>query len=509
MLHFRPSRLLLCALAATVLLLPAFANDMKPAGRSDLSVEDRARVDAVTTPTQDFSKPEPFEAMSAGATTSKAKANSGAFSHFSANMPFERRQDFKLGNALFQKLWVSSPSSTQASDGLGPLYNARSCQSCHVNDGRGRPPREGEEAVSMFLRLARTPATQAEQDAIARHDVLNFPDPIYGSQLQNLAIPGLKSEGRLTVTYQETAVTLGDGETVMLRKPDYGVDGLHYGALDPATTLSARIAQPTLGLGLIEAIHDDDILAKADPDDRDGDGISGKPAWVRDHRTGDLRLGRFGWKAQNSNVRDQSAAAFSHDIGISTPDMPNAYGDCTDAQTDCLAMPTGVQARLGTTEAPDPVMDLVTFYTENLAVPARRKVSDPITLRGKEMFYTSGCTNCHTPKYVTRRDATDTLHAFQLIWPYSDFLLHDMGDGLADGQQVGEANGREWRTQPLWGIGLTKTVNGNTFYLHDGRARDLSEAILWHGGEAQTARDAFAALQKSDRQALLAFLESL
>lgn len=509
MSHFRPSRLLLCALAATSLLRPSLADDKTSALRSDLSDEDRNRVSVVTAPTVDFSKPEPFEAMSAGATTSRAKPNSGAFSHFSANMPFERRQDFKLGNALFQKLWVSSPSSTQASDGLGPLYNARSCQSCHVNDGRGRPPREGEDAVSMFLRLARTASSQSERDAIARHDVLNFPDPIYGGQLQNLAIPGLKSEGRLTVTYQDMPVVLGDGEIITLRKPTYGIDGPNYGPLDPATTLSARIAQPTLGLGLIEAIHDDDILAKADPEDRDGNGISGKPAWVRDQRTGDLKLGRFGWKAQSANVRDQSAAAFSHDIGISTPDRPNAYGDCTPAQTDCLALQTGVQPRLGTTEAPDPVMDLVTFYTENLAVPARRKVSDAEVLRGKEMFYTSGCTTCHTPKYVTRRDATDTLQAFQLIWPYSDFLLHDMGDGLADGQQVGEANGREWRTQPLWGIGLTKTVNGNTFYLHDGRARDLTEAILWHGGEAQTARDAFAALQKSDRQALLAFLESL
>ncbi|NSZ72331.1 di-heme oxidoredictase family protein [Agrobacterium tumefaciens] len=489
-----------CLVASMVLAAPL---------RDDLTEKDQSRVQAVTAPTMDFTMPEPFEAMSGGATTSTHKADSGAFSHPSATMPFERKQDFKLGNALFQKLWVSSPSSTQASDGLGPLYNARSCQACHVKDGRGRPPLAGEDAVSLFLRLARPARNEAERAAIARHEVLNFPDETYGRQLQNVAIPGLAAEGKPVVTYIEKPVRLADGEVVMLRKPDYAVAGLHYGPLGVDTTLSARIAMPTLGLGLIEAIADADILAGADPDNKNGDGISGRPAFVRDHRTGEVKLGRFGWKAQNASVRDQSASAFSHDIGISTPDAQNAYGDCTDVQKDCLAMPTGVQPRLGPVEAPDPILDLVTFYTENLAVPQRRDVGDPTVLRGKQLFYASGCTSCHTPKFVTRRDTADPMQSFQLIWPYSDFLLHDMGEELADGQQVGEASGQEWRTQPLWGIGLTRSVNGNGFYLHDGRARSLTEAILWHGGEAQKARDAFAALQKSDRQALLAFLESL
>jgi CxxC motif-containing protein (DUF1111 family) len=477
--------------------------------RTDLSETDRDRVQQVTRPTTDFSKAEPFEAMSGGATTSTDKPDTGAFSHSSANMPFERRHDFKLGNALFQKLWVSSPSSTQASDGLGPLYNARSCQACHIKDGRGRPPLPGEDASSMFLRLARPAHTPAEEEAIKRHEVLNYPDETYGAQLQNLAIPGLKSEGKLALSYEEQKVALPDGEVISLRKPSYSVSGAQYGPLGADTTLSARIAQPTLGLGLIKAIAYEDILAQADPDDKNGDGISGRPAWVRDHRSGALKLGRFGWKAQNATVRDQSASAFMHDIGISTPDAPFHYGDCTKVQTDCLKMLTGVQPRLGDVEAPSPVLDLVTFYVENLAVPARRNVETSDVLKGKQLFYASGCASCHTPKFVTRRDASDTLHSFQLIWPYADFLLHDMGDGLADGQQVGAATGQEWRTQPLWGIGLTQTINGNGFYLHDGRARNLTEAILWHGGEAQKARDAFASLQKSDRQALLAFLESL
>jgi CxxC motif-containing protein (DUF1111 family) len=174
-----------------------------------------------------------------------------------------------------------------------------------------------------------------------------------------------------------------------------------------------------------------------------------------------------------------------------------------------LALPTGVQARLGPVEAPDPVLGLVTFYSANLAVPPRRKASFPQTLKGKQLFYATGCPACHVPKYVTRRDAPHKELAFQLIWPYSDFLLHDMGDGLADGQQVGVASGREWRTPPLWGIGLTGTVSGHTFLLHDGRARNFTEAILWHGGEAEKARNAFAALSKDDRNALLSFLESL
>lgn len=477
--------------------------------RDDLTENDRNRVLAVTAPAIDFTGPEPFEAMSGGASTNTNRTDSNAFSHPSATMPPKRRQDFKLGNALFQKLWVSSPSSTQASDGLGPLFNARSCQTCHVKDGRGRPPLAGEDAVSLFLRLARPARDEAERTAIARHEVLNFPDDTYGRQLQNLAIPGLEAEGKAVITYTEKRVSLADGEMVTLRQPDYAVAELKYGPLSADTSLSARIAMPTLGLGLIEAISDTDILANADPDDKNGDGIQGRPAWVKDHRTGETKLGRFGWKAQNASVRDQSASAFSHDIGISTPDAPNAYGDCTDRQKKCLAMPTGVQPRLGPVEAPDQVLDLVTFYTENLAVPQRRDVGEPMVLRGKQLFYASGCTACHTPKFVTRRDAADPMHAFQLIWPYSDFLLHDMGEELADGQQVGEASGRHWRTQPLWGIGLTERVNGNGFYLHDGRARSVTEAILWHGGEGQKARDAFAVLKKSDRQALLAFLESL
>ena len=497
------------AVAALAVAASAFAAEIAaiPSTRGDLSAEDIARVERVTRPTDDFSAPEKFENMQGGAATSRKLVNADAFSNFSANLTFAEEETFKLGNALFRKLWVSSPSSTQASDGLGPLFNARACQSCHLKDGRGHPP-AGGDATSMLLRLSRAPRTPQEQALLKDKQLLNLPDPVYGGQLQDLAVPGLRSEGKVDVAYEEVAVTLGDGTVISLRRPDYSVSDLAYGPMDVSTTLSPRVTPPMIGLGLIEQIHPADILALADPDDADGDGISGRPNVVRD-AAGQLTLGRFGWKAQTASIRQQAANAFAGDIGISTPDVPNHWGECTETQTDCLAAASGVQERLGDTEAPDPGLDLVTFYSQNLAVPARRDVAVVQVLRGKEMFYALGCTGCHTPKYVTRRDAPNKAQAFQLIWPYSDFLLHDMGAGLADWQPVGDARGGEWRTPPLWGIGLTETVNGHTFFLHDGRARNLTEAILWHGGEAEAARDGFKAMPKQDREALIRFLESL
>ncbi|MDX8468859.1 di-heme oxidoredictase family protein [Mesorhizobium sp. VK23B] len=491
--------------------LVASASAGEPAGlptsRTDLTPKDQARVLAVTKPTSDFTKPEPFELMQGGAGTSEKDVNRDAFSQPSSNITFEEEGTFKLGNALFRKNWVSSPSSTQASDGLGPLFNERACQNCHLKDGRGRPPEGSTSSTSMFLRLARDASSAEEKAALADHQALNFPDPVYGSQLQDLAVPGLKGEGRMRIVYAEEKVKLADGAVVSLRKPSYSVEGLAYSPLDPRTTLSPRLTPPMIGLGLIEQIAPADILAHADPDDRDGDGISGRPNLIRDG--GEITLGRFGWKAQAASIRRQAADAFAGDIGISTPEVPRHWGDCTEAQKDCLALPNGMQQRLGTTEAPPPVMDLVTFYSQNLAVPARRDIGRPEVLAGKKQFYEMGCISCHTPKFVTMRGTPNKAQAFQLIWPYSDFLLHDMGEGLADGQRVGEASGSEWRTPPLWGIGLTATVNGNTFYLHDGRARTLEEAILWHGGEGRKAHDRFAAADAANRAALIKFLESL
>ncbi|WP_041375319.1 di-heme oxidoredictase family protein [Polymorphum gilvum] len=502
------SRLLAPALLGAMVALPSAAGEPL-AHRDDLTQADRARVEAVLAPPVDYSKAEPFEAMSGGAATSRKRINRDAFSHPSANLSFEQQQTFRVGNGIFRKMWVSAPSSTQASDGLGPLYNARSCQGCHLKDGRGSPPAPGADAVSMFLRLSVPPRSEAERQALAERRLSHIPEPTYGTQLQLFGVPGLAGEGRFDIEVEEIEVALAGGETAVLQKPVYRIHSLGYGPMDPETMISPRVAPQMIGLGLLEAIHSGDILAMADPEDADGDGISGRPSFVRDPDTGAVVLGRFGWKASTPSVREQSAGAFSGDIGISTPGHPDPYGDCTAAQTACRAMPTGVQERLGDTEAPDPVMDLVTFYSQNLAVPARRNADDPTVLAGKEIFHAIGCASCHRPTYVTRRDADTEAHRFQLIWPYTDLLLHDMGEGLADHRPVGDASGTEWRTAPLWGIGLTETVSGHTRFLHDGRARNLLEAVLWHGGEAQAAREAVVALEPEQRAALIRFLESL
>ncbi|TWD55683.1 CxxC motif-containing protein (DUF1111 family) [Agrobacterium vitis] len=505
MRRFSLTPMLLSIVLLTGLATTALAADLRP----DLTPKEADRVGAVTAPTDDFSKPEPFEAMTAGAATFTGKATRNAFGHPLANLSFDQQQSFVLGQALFQKFWVSSPSSTQASDGLGPLFNARSCESCHIRAGRGHAPQADGDATSMFLRLARPARNDAEKADIAALKVLNFADDTYGQQLQDRAVPGLRAEGQVSVHYSDEKVQLAGGEIITLRRPHYGVKNLAYGPLGSDTTLSPRIANPMIGMGLIEAIADQDIEANADNQKRDGKGISGTVAKVRDHLTGEIKIGRFGWKAQNATVRDQSAGALAGDIGISSPDDPRHWGDCTAKQTACLAMPNGVQPRLGSVEAPPPVLDLMTFYSETLAPPKRRNVSAADVLQGKALFYASGCAICHRPKYVTRRDVSNPALAFQLIWPYSDFLLHDMGEGLADGQQVGLADGRQWRTPPLWGLGLTKAVNGSQAYLHDGRAATLPEAILWHGGEAKAARDRFASMVPDDRKALIKFLESL
>ena len=492
---------------AALLTVTTVAAALASAGRSD---RDRERVAAVTRSTADFSRPERYERRPGGAATVFKPLNRDVFSHPSANMPFDRQLDFRVGNGVFKKVWVSSPSSTTSSDGLGPLFNARACQRCHLKDGRGRPPAPGERAESMFLRLS-VPRPDAEgsapRDGYPRAGV---PEPTYGEQLQNFSVRGVPAEGEMTIAYRERRVALADGETASLRVPAYGVTGLRYGPLHPRAMLSPRVTPPIIGMGLLEAVPEEDILAGADPDDADGDGISGRPnrVWSDEHRK--PMLGRFGWKAGQPTVAQQAAGAFRGDIGISTPLYPDPHGDCTEAQRACRNAPHGGASdpRHGA-EATAKMFDFLVFYSRNLAVPARRNLDHAQVLRGKRLFYESNCIGCHRPKFVTRRDSIGKEQSFQLIWPYTDLLLHDMGEGLADGRPEGAAGGREWRTPPLWGIGLTETVNGHTLFLHDGRARNLLEAILWHGGEAEASRQRVAAMTRAERAALLAFLNSL
>lgn len=509
--RFPLTRPLRHALALGALLLPCAA----AAGElADLQLpllprtaEEAARIAAITAPTTDFSAPERFEARPAGAATVRARATADAFSDPSANIGLEGRMTFNLGNGLFTKTWVSAPSSTAASDGVGPIFNSRACQSCHLKDGRGHPAAPGEPQESLFLRLS-LPADTSAETALIADWIATRPDPVYGGQLQNFSLPGIPAEGRMQTTWTDVPVTLAGGEVVTLRAPAYAIADPGYGPLSPDLMLSPRVASQMIGLGLVEAIPAADILAHADPDDADGDGISGRPNIVLSAEYGQPMLGRFGHKAGQPTIREQSAAAFSGDMGLSTPLHPSGAGDCTPSQAACTAAPTGADPADGV-EVSAASLDLVTFYARNLGVPERRGVDDPQVLHGKQVFYDTGCAACHTPKFVTGRMDGDVAQSFQLIWPYSDFLLHDMGEGLADHRPEGRATGTEWRTAPLWGIGLTEQVSGQASFLHDGRARSLIEAILWHGGEAQPARDRVTALPKADRDALVTFLESL
>jgi CxxC motif-containing protein (DUF1111 family) len=273
--------------------------------------------------------------------------------------------------------------------------------------------------------------------------------------------------------------------------------------------LSPRVAPQMIGLGLLEAIAERDIEAAADPDDRDGDGISGRPNRVWSTLANSRRLGRFGWKAGSPSVDEQSQDAFAGDMGISVPLHPDGAGDCTERQIACRRAPNGNSPQYDDLEAHRQVTDLVAFYSRHLAVPARRDHDSPEVLAGKRLFHQAGCSACHRPGYVTAADAADPALAGQRIWPYTDLLLHDMGEGLADHRPEGEASGREWRTAPLWGVGLTPQVSGHGSYLHDGRARNLLEAILWHGGEAEAAREAVRTMSREQRRQLLRFVESL
>ena len=476
-----------------------------------LSVAASAPVNSAQMP-PDFSQPQAGEHLPGGSASTRKKASRDLFMQPSGNMAFNKKLDFKLGNGIFRKLWVSSPSSTTASDGLGPLYNARSCMGCHVRDGRGHTPAGNwpeDNAISMLMRLSIPPQNEEQQAQLSSGYMGVIPEPTYGGQLQDFAVTGIDAEGRIHTTYTPVTVTLNGGEQVELRKPEYRVTDLSAGPLHPDTMLSVRIAPPMIGLGLLEAISEADILSWADPDDTDNNGISGRANRVWNVVEGKPTLGRYGWKAGNPTLDQQNNGAFNNDIGISTPMMRAAYGDCTEAQKVCRELPDGNTPAQDNAEASQQMIDWLLFYTSNLAVPVRPDAAKPEVLAGKQVFFDSGCADCHRPNYRTSTRADMPEQSDQLIWPYSDLLLHDMGDALADNRPEFAASGREWRTPPLWGIGYTKTVSEEAHYLHDGRARTLLEAVLWHGGEAEAAKQKVIAMAKSQRDNLITFLESL
>lgn len=428
-----------------------------------------------------------------------------AFSRPDESVSTEKRLDFRIGQNLFERLWVSAPASTQAADGLGPLYNARACSSCHPRNGRGMPPHTLPRSNgALFLRIDIPPQSEADQLALASRQRSNIPDPVYGLQLQEFSVSGVAAEHRLKVEYQPRPITLADGSVIELLAPTYHVTQPGYGPLHPQARLSPRIAQQMIGLGLLQAIHPSDLLALEDPDDSNGDGISGRANRVWSRSRNQITLGRFGHKAGSPSVQEQVHAAFSGDIGISTSLFPAGAGECTEQQIRCQQAPDGNSPQYANLEAPPQVTALTTYFSSNLAVPAPRNATTSDFKEGKALFQRIGCDGCHVANYrVNYQGRTRT------ISPYTDLLLHDMGEGLADHRPEADASGLEWRTPPLWGIGLTRAVSGAEAYLHDGRARTLLEAILWHGGEAQPQRDQVISLSRHQREQLLFFIENL
>lgn len=433
----------------------------------------------------------------AGGETTFFNASRNAFSFSAPNLKGIQALQFTTGNSFFNQSWVSAVASTTGRDGLGPLFNETACSGCHFKDGRGRTPEFGERfGHGMLIRLS-IPGVNQHGGPLAA--------PMYGGQLSPGGIAGIQGEGTFEIQYTEIVGTYGDGTTYSLRKPTYTFHNLAYGNLDPNILFSPRVANQMVGMGLLDAIEISAIQAFVDETDADGDGISGKANLVYNQATNSMDLGRFGWKAGEPNVRQQVAGAFVGDIGITS----NLFLDenHTNLQTDCQTVPNGNNS--DGYELDNQTLDRVELYSSTLAVPGRRDWRSQEVLKGKDLFLKANCQKCHVQKYKTGTHPKFDALSNQTIYPYTDLLLHDMGEGLADGRPEYLANGQEWRTAPLWGIGLIETVNGHTEFLHDGRARNLEEAVLWHGGEAEASKENFRMMSAEERTQLILFVKSL
>ena len=395
-----------------------------------------------------------------------ADTGRNAFSHPLPGLSVESRRAHATGNSFFNQNWVMAPASAASRDGLGPLFNARSCSACHPLDGRGSP-----DSVSLILRVSML------------QDGVGMPHPTYGDQIQTLAIPGAMPDAEITLEW------LTEGN---LRRPAFHLS--RWSAQPPAQPLllSARVGNAVFGLGLLESVPAAVIEARADPADADGDGISGRVNRVWDKSLQSLQLGRFGWKANQPSLRQQAADAFWGDIGITSPVNRDANSSISDEP-----------------ELSEVLLQRVTVYLQTLAPPARRDVTDPQVMEGEKLFAQIRCSACHLPELQTGAEAALPELVDQTFGAYTDLLLHDLGPGLADHRPDHEASGQEWRTAPLWGIGLLKTVNNHTTLLHDGRARNIEEAIHWHGGEAEKSKQEYLRLREDERVSLIKFVESL
>jgi CxxC motif-containing protein (DUF1111 family) len=427
-------------------------------------------------------------ALSGGATTI-FDVSETAFETAAPNLAGNNLALHEAGDAAFEL--EHDDGTDPVTGGLGPVFDNVSCEGCHLGDGRGRPPLPGEAFSSMLFRSSVT-GTDANGGPLGITGG-------FGGQLQMRAVGEYQPDITAAFYYTPVSGTLGDGTSFELQEPHYTLTGLYPGL--PAIFLfSPRVAPVVFGLGLLEAVPDIFLLARSDPRDFNRDGISGRVNIVYDAVHRRRAIGRFGWKANTPNLLQQSAGAYNGDMGVTSDLFP---GESCAGRTE---------ATCNTSHAPEVNAEVVAntaFYTQTLAVPARRNLNDPTNRRGEVIFYASGCDGCHTPTLRTGvlRGVPEVSN--QVIHPYTDLLVHDMGPGLADGRPDFQASGSEWRTPPLWGIGLVETVNGHTRFLHDGRARSLLEAVLWHGGEATKARDRVKALPQRDRDALIAFLNSL
>ena len=427
-----------------------------------------------------------------------------AFGQMGKKLAYQDRIDFAVGNATFNVNWVTAPGSVRSLDGLGPIMNAISCKSCHFEDGRAAPPPTPQSPLNGLLFRLSIPGKNPHGGPL--------PDPIYGGQLQDKAILGVNPEALVSVSYTEQKGTYEDGSTYSLRVPNYKFHSFGYGDLAAGWMHSPRIGQQIIGLGLLEEVAEKTLLEYADESDSNGDGISGRANYVWDIKTQKTVIGRFGWKANEPTIEQQIASAFNGDIGITSKLFPKDHQ--TPKEKEMIGnLPDGTNPDAPEGEKNelfDVVLADVTTYTQLIAVPGRRSnYKEPNVIEGKRIFHQLNCVSCHRPKMKTSNTATRKALRNQIIRPYTDLLLHDMGEGLADNRPDFLATGREWRTPPLWGISRIFGVNGHTTLLHDGRARNMEEAILWHGGEAEKSKEAFKKLPKKERDKLLAFLNTL
>ena len=414
-----------------------------------------------------------------------------AFMRQPKGMSHDETDIFILGKSFYRTPWVEAPSATTARDGLGPLFNANTCMHCHPGNGAGVAVNEdGSMSRSLLIRLSH----RSTDDKEAMEKIGFKPDSTYGAQLSKNGSHTVAAEGKPVVTYEEISGKYPDGTEYSLRKPRYTIENLGYGAMDKDTVIAPRIGSALIGLGQLELIDEKDLLSYEDVNDSNGDGISGKANYAYSPETNTTIMGKFTWKASATSVKHQSAAAAHNDMGLSNPLFP--LHNCTSKQKECLK--EAEKGRYGL-DMPEERLSAIGYYLRNLAIPEQREPKKHKD--GEKFFQALNCNACHVESYKTTMGLT--------IKPYSDLLLHDMGEGLADGRPEFLATGSEWRTAPMWGMGLYDKVSGEANFLHDGRARSVEEAILWHGGEAQKSKDDFMALDKKSRAKLIGFLNSI